>query len=146
MVRDFVYPVSLKKDRQAGGYLVRFKDLPEAITQGDDLKDALSHAADCLEEAIAGRIRRSDPIPRPSRPTRGQKLIPVPPLMACKGALYLAIEESGITNSELARRIRCDEKEIRRMLDPRHPTKLPRIQQALAALGCLLVLSVQKAA
>jgi antitoxin HicB len=38
-----------------------------------------------------------------------------------------------------------DEKEIRRMLDPRHPTKLPRIDAALAVLGRRLILGVEAA-
>jgi antitoxin HicB len=31
--------------------------------------------------------------------------------------------------------MQLDEKEARRILDPHHPTKLPRIEAALAALG-----------
>jgi antitoxin HicB len=49
--------------------------------------------------------------------------------------LYLALKETGISKSELAARLECDEKEVRRLLDPRHPSKLPRIQKALAVLG-----------
>ena len=53
-------------------------DLPEALTGGDDLPDTRVQAADCLAEAIAGRIRRGDKIPLPSRPKRGQYLIGLP--------------------------------------------------------------------
>lgn len=35
--------------------MVTFPDLPEAITQGDDAREALAEAADALEETIAGR-------------------------------------------------------------------------------------------
>jgi hypothetical protein len=35
----------------------------------------------------------------------------------------------------LAKAVDLDEKEIRRMLDPRHSSKLPRIEQVLRALG-----------
>lgn len=44
-------------------------------------------------------------------------------LMALKAAVYLAVREAGIGNSELARRMQLDEKEARRILDPHHPTK-----------------------
>jgi hypothetical protein len=30
---------------------------------------------------------------------------------------------------------RCDGREVRRLLDPRHPSKLPRLARALAVLG-----------
>ena len=51
-----------------------------------------------------------------------------------------------MSNVQLARKLDCDEKEVRRMLDPRHPTKLPRIREALEAFGKRLVVGVEKAA
>jgi len=65
---------------------------------------------------------------------------------AAKAALYLAMREAGITNVQLARKLGRDEKEVRRMLDPRHPTKLPRIKEALDLFGKRLVVSVEEAA
>lgn len=135
MQHDFTYPVTLTPDEVDGGFVVTFADIPEAITQGEDREDALAQGADALEEALAGRIRQGDEIPRPSRPVDGQTLVPVPALTAAKAALYLSLRQAGISKSELASRLGCDEKEVRRLLDPRHPSKLPRIQEALAALG-----------
>ncbi len=45
------------------------------------------------------------------------------------------MRESGISRVELARRLRIDEKEARRMLDPYHATKAERLEQALAIFG-----------
>lgn len=135
MVRDFAYPATLTPDAMDGGFLVTFPDVPEAITQGDDVADALAQGCDALEEAIAGRVRRSEPIPEPSRLGESQHLVAVPALTATKAALYLALRESGVSKSELAARLGCDEKEVRRLLDPRHPSKLSRLQKALEALG-----------
>ena len=56
------------------------------------------------------------------------------------------MEDAGITKAQLARQLGCDEKEVRRMLDPKHPTKLPRIKEALEAFGKRLVVSVDEAA
>jgi antitoxin HicB len=145
-MHDFSYPVSLTPDESDGGYVVTFPDLPEAITQGHDAGDALGQAADALEEAIAGRIRRGDDIPQPSRPRRGQHLVPVPAQTAAKAALYLALREAGLSKLQLAARLRCDEKEVRRLLDPRHPSKLPRLQAALAALGKRLAVRLESEA
>jgi len=52
----FTYPATLTPDKKDGGYVVTFRDLSEAITQGDTIKECLTEAADCLEEAIAARI------------------------------------------------------------------------------------------
>jgi len=134
MAHEFAYPVTLTPDGTDGGFVVTFEDIPEAITQGETVADALLEAADALEEAIAGRIRRGDPIPEAS-PAANRPRVPVPAQTAAKAALFLALKETGISKSELAMRLECDEKEVRRLLDPRHPSKLPRIQKALAVLG-----------
>lgn len=134
-MRQFTYAVKLAHDKADGGYVVTCRDLPEAITQGETIKEALAEAADCLEEAVAARIDDDRDIPLPTAAKRGERLVSVPPSMALKAAVYLAVREAGITNSELARRLSLNEKEARRILDPHHPTKLPRIEQALAVLG-----------
>ena len=144
-MRRFQYPVALTPEKKRG-FTVRFADLPEAITSGADRQEALMQAADCLEEAVAGRIADGLEILCPSSPRRNQILVAVPAPTAAKTALYLAMHEARIKNTELARRLGCDEKEVRRMLDPRHPTKLPRIQHALEALGKRLVVSMEEQA
>jgi antitoxin HicB len=145
-VRTFVYPARLEPGDKSGVLVVSFRDVPEAITQGEGEKDALWQAADCLEEAIAGRIAGGREIPKASRVARGERLIPVPAPMAAKAALYLAMREAGMSNVQLARKLGCDEKEVRRMLDPRHATKLPRIKEALDVFGKRLVVGVEEAA
>ena len=134
-MRQFTYAVKLTADKRDGGYVVSCRDLPEVITQGESVEDALAEAADALDEAIAARIDDGREIPMPTAKKRGEHAVSVPPSMALKAAVYLAVRDAGISNSELARRLRLDEKEARRILDPHHPTKLPRIEAALAALG-----------
>ena len=125
--------------------MVRFLDLPEAITQGEDVQDAVGEASDCLEEAIVNRMVMGLPIPKPSRIKKGHYAVLLPAQTATKAALYVALQESAISKMELARRLQCDEKEVRRLLDPRHPSKLPRIESALAAVGQKLVVGLQAA-
>ena len=140
------YPASFLPEENGRRFHVRFRDLPEALTGGDDLEDTLVEAADCLAEAIAGRIVRGDAIPAPSRLKRGQYPIGVPLCLAPKLALYLAMREGGIRNTELARRLGVSETVVRRMLDPKHNTKPERIQAALAALGKRIVIGFEDAA
>jgi len=91
-VRTFVYPAKFERGDKSGVLVITFRDIPQAITQGKGEKDALWPAADCLEEAIAGRIADGREIPKASRTARGERLIPVPAPMAAKAALYLAME------------------------------------------------------
>ena len=68
MNQKIIYPVKLTKQNE-GGYLVTFPDLPEAITQGKSIADALIEANDCLEEAIANRIEMKLPLLNTSKGT-----------------------------------------------------------------------------
>ena len=77
-MQSFVYPVKLTADKEDGGFVVTFRDLPEAISQGENIKDALSEAVDCLEEAIANRIVMDLSIPIPSNCKKGEYLIFLP--------------------------------------------------------------------
>ena len=131
----FTYPVKLALDRKDGGYVVSCRDIPEAITQGDSIEDALAEAEGALQAAIEGRIEDGIEIPARSRAKRGERIVPTPISTALKVAVYLAMREQGVSKSELARRMRVHEKEARRMLDPRHPTRVPTLERALAVLG-----------
>ena len=134
-MNQFIYPVTLIPDEVDGGFTVIFRDVPEAITQGDTIEECLTEAADCIEEAIAGRIRRSDELPVSSKCKTGEKMVPVPMQTAMKAALYQAMKETGISKSELARKMGTHEKMVRRILDPHHGTKLPTMERTLFALG-----------
>jgi len=141
-----IYPANFLRERNGKGFHVRFPDLPEALTGGADLDDTREQAADCLAEALAGRIARGDEIPAPSRPKRGQFPVSVPLYLAPKLALYLALKEGGLRNTQLAKRLGVSETVVRRMLDPKHNTRPGRIQAALAALGKRIVVRFEDAA
>jgi antitoxin HicB len=125
---------------------VRFPDLSEALTGGTDLADTYEQAADCLAEALAARIVRGEEIPIPSKVKRGQYPVSVPLYLAPKLALYLAMRNARMRNTELAKRLGVSETVVRRMLDPKHNTKAERIQAALALLGKRIVVRFEDAA
>jgi antitoxin HicB len=145
----FTYPATLTPasawDPAETGFVVDLPDLPEAHTQGETVEDALDAAADCLRVVVEGRMRDGSDLPPPSAVDGGHP-VALPPLLAAKAALYLSMREQGVSNSALAHRMGCDEKEVRRMLDPRHPTRLSRLDAALRALGRRLVVDVRDAA
>ena len=61
-------------------------------------------------------------------------------------AYAMAEEALGLALLSYARRLGKHWKEARRILDPRHPTKLPTLVAALHALGKRLVVRVESAA
>jgi antitoxin HicB len=140
------YPANFLPEDHCKGFHVGFPDLPEALTGGDDLEDTFAQAADCLAEAIAGRISRGDDIPAPSKLKPGQHAISVPLYLAPKLALYLAMRERRMPNTELAKLLGVSETVVRRMLNPKHDSKPEKIQAALAALGKRIVVTFEDAA
>ena len=140
----FTYPARLRRTG-ADEIVVSFRDLPECLTSGADEAEALAEAADALEEAIAGRMNRTDIIPAPSPRRAGEQLVSVPADTAAKAALWVALKESGTTRVALAARLGIDERAVRRMLDPRHRSSANRIHAALRALGRDLVVETRAA-
>jgi antitoxin HicB len=132
---SFIFPLQLTPDNKDGGYVVTFRDLPEAITQGDSVSECLTEAVDCLEEAIAARIDDNREIPQPSTHHEGEYLVELPLTMVFKTLVYQAFREKEINKTQLAHQLNLDEKEIRRILNPRHGTKLSTIERVLSALG-----------
>jgi len=53
---DLSYPADMERQKKTLGYVVSFPDLPEALTGGIDLAEALQEATDCLGSAISFRM------------------------------------------------------------------------------------------
>ena len=140
----FDYAVLLKAAEE-GGYIVTCRDLPSLITQGEDKADALTQAADAMDEVFATYMVEGLTFPTPSKPRRYEYSIAPPAETMAKAALYMAMSEAGITKVQLARQLGVDEKEVRRLLDPHYGSKLPRIAQAIQLLGRRLVIGLEAA-
>lgn len=139
----YSFPAALQRQAD-GSFLVRFPDLPEALTDGATEAEALAEAADCLSEALAGRIRRGEPVPTPS-PVAGN-MHPVVPdaTIALKTALYSVLRDRGMTGADLARDLRIDERKAARLVDPRAASSLASLEDALAALGYEIEIEVRE--
>lgn len=141
----FAYPARFTQGED-GRILVEFIDLPRVATDGKNGREAMEEAIDALGSDLSIRLTRREEIPAPSAARRGHRLVPVPLWLAPKLALFLAMREQQVNNSELARRLGIHERVIRRMLDPEHASKPEKIQAALAALGKQMTVEVRDAA
>src|SRR3990170_2277794 len=108
----FAYPAIFKRDED-GRWLVSFPDFPSAHTDGADGNEAMEEAIDCLGSAIAFAMSDKAEVPKPSRLKRRQRLVPVPLWIVGKLALYWAIRDMGMSQSELARRLNVRETVVR---------------------------------
>ena len=86
------YPALLTPDPD-GGFTVTFRDVPEAITEGDTREEALLRAEDAPESALALYIAGNEPLPPRSQPESGEVMVPLSALGMAKTALYEAMRE-----------------------------------------------------
>lgn len=143
-MQNFVYHARVQAEPE-GGFSVPFPDVPEAFGAGDNRDEALASAREGLAEALLIYVERGQDLPLPD--AKGRNLVPVSPpaQVSAKLAVWQAWRASGISKSELARRLGLAENEARRILDPDHATSLPRLEAALQALGRRLVVGVAAA-
>lgn len=139
------YPANLALDGN-GTILVRFPDVPEAITHGNNEREALDHAVDALETALSLYVSAKRPIPVPSRAKRGQRSVSLSVLGEAKLALYESMWASRVGKAALARKLNCHLPQIDRLLDLTHKSRLDQLEAAFLALGKRLVFHLEDAA
>jgi antitoxin HicB len=126
-----------------GIFQVSCRDLPGLISAGPSAKEALTNAADALDVLVGYLIDKGHDLPAPSPAEAGEVAIALPTTLAAKAAIYRAWKASGISKSELARRMGVADNEAHRVLDARHPTKLDRLDQAARVFGKRLVVGME---
>ena len=139
------YPLIFETDEN-GTVIAQAPDVPEAITVGRDAHEAAVRAEDALIAALRAYVEDGRPVPRPSRPKRGQACAVLPPMVGAKLGVYEAMRAAGLSQTALAEKLGCDPRQVRRLLDLDHRSRLDQLEAALAALGKRLVLEVRDAA
>jgi antitoxin HicB len=142
----YQYPARFELNRPSGTYTVTFPDFDWGVTQGDDLDDAMFMARDVLKILLEDCIERRAVLPKPSKRGRGYRVVSLPALEEAKVVLYAAIQEAGLRNSDLARRLRQPVAHVDRLLDLRRRSKMDEIEAALGALGKSISIEVRNAA
>jgi len=137
------YPVTFK--RYPGGQVgAFFADVPEAITAGSNETEALDRAQDALTVALSSYLDDGRSLPVPSKAKRGQAIVVLPPRVAIKLAIHAAMCEQNVTQAQLGAFLDIDGRQVRRILDLDHESKLSQLEIALAALGLRASVSVMK--
>lgn len=141
----YAYPVVFRED-QNGTIIAMVPDVPGTMTVGADRAEALERVQGALVVMLSAMMEDSEPIPRPSRPARGQRVVVLSPMVAAKLSVYQAMRLRRLTPEDLARRLAWEEARLRRVLDLRRRSRLEDIEAVLSALGKRLVIEVENAA
>ncbi len=135
----YAYPVVLTE--AADGVTVTCPDIPELITEGSTIDQALQAAADALVTALSVYVDDGRPLPVPS--ADGGLVVTPTALEIAKLGLHDAMVAGGVSNMELGRRLNTDEKAVRRLRDPLHRSHIEAVEEALHSVGRRLEVVVE---
>ena len=133
------YPCVLTPE-EGGGFSVSFPDVPEALTCGNDLNDALAMAEEALIAALAIYLRLDEDPPAPSLLREGQYPVTLPAMVAAKLTIYSAMRLQGMTHAALAARLVMSERAVRQLLDLDHGSHASEIEKALRVVDRVLII------
>jgi antitoxin HicB len=139
------YPVTID-ELQNGDVMVQFPDVPEAMTYGETREQALQWAQDALQVALSGYMDERRNIPRPSGPAPGQATVGPTPMAGVKLCIYQAMRDHDLSQLALARRLHCDARQVRRLLDLDHNSTLNQLLDACEVLDLRARIEVNPAA
>lgn len=128
------YPVIIEQSDD-GSFFVSFPDIPEALTQGETLEDALEMAKDALETALEFYFEDERTVPLPSKPEPNQFVVELSPTLWTKVLLLNEMISQNIRPVDLARKLSVRPQDVTRIMNLKHPTKIDTIVNAFHAIG-----------
>ena len=134
------YPARFQKERD--GYVVTFRDIPEALTSGATKKEAMEMAADALATAMEFYFEDRRQVPMPTKARKGEDVVELPASFAVKVLLLNEMLKENMTPSKLAKKLDTSPQTITRIVDLHHATKIDTLADAFKAMGKTLSFSV----
>ena len=133
-------------ERQENGWwLVRFPEIPEALTEGETEEEARTNAIDCVITALEGYMKAGKPVPTPSGPDPELNRAVLPSLVTAKLAVYETMRSRAWSKVKLAKELGMPENSVRRLLNLRHSSHMGTIDAALAKMNAELSIDLPKA-
>ena len=139
---NYLYPATVESNNE-GGFIAKFRDVPEAITEAWDLEELKNNARDALISAIDFYIEDRKAFPVGSTVKSGEIASELPASVVAKVLLLNTMVQANVRPIDLARKMKVKPQEVTRLTDIRHATKIDTIQKALRALGKELVITLR---
>jgi len=128
------YPAQFKRLKE-GGYLITFRDIPEAITQSESLEEGVILAQDALRTAMEFYFEDQRAVPLPSPCKSNEDLVTLPASIWAKVLLLNSMIDGQIRQVDLARLMNIKPQQVTRLVNLDHPTKIDEIQRAIECTG-----------
>ncbi len=128
------YPATFTK-LDDGSFGVTFRDIPEAITQGNSYEEAVEMAEDALVTAMEFYFEDNRLVPMASQAKDDEVMVNLPLSVWAKVLLLNALLESHVSQTELARRMGVKKQQVTRIVNLEHTTKIDTLAKAFNVLG-----------
>lgn len=137
---NVLYPALFEYHAADKRYTVTFPDLPEAITEGETVDEALFNASEVLTLTLEARADEGMELPRPSVVKSARYIAPSAKTQA---ALLLRWAKGEHTTAEIARALNTSWPAVARLEDLHHWPSLRQYERAAASVGHRLVLTLE---
>ncbi|MEL4167280.1 type II toxin-antitoxin system HicB family antitoxin [Pseudomonas sp. ZS001] len=140
-----MYDFAIRFEQDATGVAVFCRDLPELNSFGDDVDHAIREAMDAIETTLSLYVDQRRAIPAASAPQEGEHVVHLPAVTVAKIALWNELIARDMRKADLCRLLGIAQTQGDRLVDFLHTSKMEALENALAALGKRLSVSVEAA-
>jgi len=140
-----MYDFAIRFEQDATGVAVFCRDLPELNSFGDDVEHAIREAMDAIETTLSLYVDQRRAIPAASAPQEGEHVVHLPAVTVAKVALWNELIARDMRKADLCRLLGIAQTQGDRLVDFLHTSKMEALENALAALGKRLSVSVEAA-
>ena len=138
----YQYPMTVESNGE-GGFIACFRDVPEAVTESWGMDELKEDALDALITAIDFYIEDGRKFPAPSELQTGDMAVDLPAPVVARVLLLKTMDKAHIRPADLARKMHITPKEVTRITDIKHSTKIHTLHTDFKALGKELVLDIR---
>lgn len=138
------YAIRFEQDT-APGVAVFCRDLPELNSYGDDIKHAINESLEAIETTLSIYVDQRRAIPKASAPQFKEYVVHLPAVTVAKIALWNEMIARDMRKADLRRLLGVAQVQGDRLVDFLHTSKMEQLENALAALGKRLAVSVEAA-
>jgi predicted RNase H-like HicB family nuclease/DNA-binding XRE family transcriptional regulator len=116
-----------------GAICITFPDCPGCISQGDDVEDAMTMAAEALDMWLESHVTDGDIAPRPTA-KRGVPIKVAPGLAVALQVRWMR-EDAGLTQVQLAKKLKVSQQSVAKLERLKANHSIDTLQRLARALG-----------
>ncbi len=140
-VIDLTY--GAKIDPDGDGFLVTFRDIENAFTEGSTYEEAVFNAQEVLDFMLLDRLEKDEEIPLPSLIRKDEVAIPASPEITAPALLHILRTTSYRSMAEVARIMGVSYQSYQRMESGKNLT-MKSFKKAASALGSTVEIRLRK--